>query len=103
MEKDYTSRYCNTISPAHQGRAYQVGEGFYKTMSPEDQRGFNRWLTGNAIIGSILAMGLIAMAIGGFNAAPLPTVANSKNLDVTASKLHAHEISAQSYTKRPTP
>jgi hypothetical protein len=50
MEKDNISRYCKTISPEHQGRAYQVGEGyisrFYKTMSPEDQRGFNRWLTG---------------------------------------------------------
>ena len=44
MEKDYISRYCKTISPEHQDRPYQVGEGyisrFYKTMSPEDQRGF---------------------------------------------------------------
>jgi hypothetical protein len=75
----------------------------HKTMSPEDQRGFNRWLTGNAIIGSILAMGLVAMAIGGFNAAPLPTVANSKNPDVTASKPGLIDISARSRTQSPAP
>ena len=62
MEKDNISGYCKTISPEHQGRAYQVGEGyisrFYKTMSPEDQRAYNRWLKGNAILGLILAGGL---------------------------------------------
>jgi hypothetical protein len=106
MEKDYISRYCKTISPEHQDRPYQVGEGyisrFYKTMSPEDQRGFNRWLTGNAIIGSILAMGLVAMAIAGFNSAPSPTMANSKNPDVIASK-PGHDISARSRTLSPAP
>ena len=107
MEKDNISRYCKTISPAHQGRAYQVGEGyisrFYKTMSPEDQRGFNRWLTGNAIIGSILAMGLVAMAIAGFNSAPSPTMANSKNPDLIASKPGLDDISARSRTQSPAP
>jgi len=106
MEKDYISRYCKTISPEHQDRPYQVGEGyisrFYKTMSPEDQRGFNRWLTGNAIIGSILAMGLVAMAIAGFNSAPSPTMANGKNPDVIASKT-GHDISARSRTQSPAP
>ena len=106
MEKDYISRYCKTISPEHQDRPYQVGEGyisrFYKTMSPEDQRGFNRWLTGNAIIGSILAMGLVAMAIAGFNSAPSPTMANSKRPDVIASK-PGHDLSARSRTQSPAP
>jgi hypothetical protein len=84
MEKDYTSR-------------------FYKTMSPEDQREYNRWLTGSAVIGSILAMGLVAMAIAGFNSAPLPTVANSKNHDVIASKPGLDDISARSRTPSPAP
>jgi hypothetical protein len=76
---------------------------FYKTMSPEDQRVYDRWLMGNAIIGSILAMGLVAMAIAGFNSTPSPAVANSKNSDVIASKPHPHEISARSRTKSPAP
>ena len=85
MEKDYTSR-------------------FYKTMSPEEQRVYNRWLTGNAIIGSILAMaGLVAMAIGGFNSAPSPTMANSKNPDVIATKPGLDDISARSRTQSPAP
>jgi hypothetical protein len=36
---------------------------FYKTMSPVDQRTYNRWLKANAILGLILAGGLVAMAI----------------------------------------
>jgi hypothetical protein len=59
---------------------------YYKTMSPEDQRTYNRWLKGNAIAGSILAVGLIAMALAGSNSAPSPSVANIKNPDVVASK-----------------
>jgi hypothetical protein len=103
MGKNYVSRYWKTISPEHQGRVYQVGKGyisrFYKTMSPEDQRVYDRWLMGNAIVGSILAMGLVAMAIAGFNSAPSPMVANSKNPDVIASKPRPHDISARSRTK----
>ena len=103
MGKNYISRYWKTISPEHQGRVYQVGKGyisrFYKTMSPEDQRVYDRWLMGNAIVGSILAMGLVAMAIAGFNSAPSPMVANSKNPDVIASKPRPHDISARSRTK----
>jgi hypothetical protein len=106
MEKDNISRYRKTISPEHQGRVYQVGKGyisrFYKTMSPEDQRKYNRWLMGNAVIGSILAMGLVAMAIAGFNSAPSPTMANSKSPDVIASK-PGHDISARSRTQSPAP
>jgi hypothetical protein len=72
---------------------------FYKTMSPEDQRIYNRWLMGNAVIGSILAMGLVAMAIVGFNSAPSPTVATGKNPDVVASKARPNNMSAQSGSK----
>jgi hypothetical protein len=83
MEKDHTSRYC-------------------KTMSPEVQREYNRWLMGNVVIGSILAMGLVAMAIAGFNSAPSPTMANSKT-DVIASKPGLDDISARSRTQSPAP
>jgi hypothetical protein len=107
MEKSYISRYWKTIAPEHQGRVYQVGKGyisrFYKTMSPEDQRVYNRWLMANAIIGSIFAMGLLAMAIAGSNSAQSPTVANSKNPDVIASKPRPDDISARSRTKSPPP
>jgi hypothetical protein len=84
MEKDHTSRYC-------------------KTMSPEVQREYNSWLMGNAVIGSILAMGLVAMAVAGFNSAPSPTIANSKNPDVIASKPGLDDISARSRTQSPAP
>jgi hypothetical protein len=107
MGKGNISRYWKAISPQHQGRVYQVGKGyisrFYKTMSPEDQRVYNRWLMGNAIVGSILAMGLLAMAIAGSNSAQSPTVANSKNSDVIASKPRPDDISARSRTKSPAP
>ena len=37
----------------------------YKSMSPEDQLSFNRWLKANAIFGLILAAGVVAMAFAG--------------------------------------
>jgi hypothetical protein len=36
-------------------------------MSPEDQLEFDRWLKANAIVGSILAVGMLLMALGGSN------------------------------------
>jgi hypothetical protein len=47
-------------------------------------------------------MGLVAMAIAGFNSAPSPTMANSKNPDVIASK-PGHDIRARSRTPSPAP
>jgi len=38
---------------------------YYSRLSPEDQRRFDRWLKANAIVGAILATGLIAMALTG--------------------------------------
>jgi hypothetical protein len=36
---------------------------------------FDRWLKANAVIGSMLAVGMLAMALAGFNlAAELPSV-----------------------------
>ena len=34
-------------------------------MSPKEQREFDRWLKTNAILGSILAIGMLAMALAG--------------------------------------
>ena len=42
----------------------------YKTLSPDDRRKFDRWLSSNAVIGSILAAGLVAMAVAGSNSGP---------------------------------
>jgi hypothetical protein len=42
----------------------------YRTMSPQDQATFRRWLRLNAVAGSVLAAGLIAMALVGSSAAP---------------------------------
>jgi hypothetical protein len=42
----------------------------YRTMSPQDQATFRRWLRLNAVVGSILAAGLVAMALVGSGAAP---------------------------------
>jgi hypothetical protein len=40
----------------------------FRTMSPEDQATFRHWLRLNAVVGSILAAGLVAMALVGSNA-----------------------------------
>jgi hypothetical protein len=37
----------------------------YQRLSPEDKRAFDRWLKTNAILGSILAVGMLAMASAG--------------------------------------
>jgi hypothetical protein len=42
----------------------------YKTLSPDDRRTFDRWLKGNAVFGSIMAAGLVAMAVAGLNSGP---------------------------------
>jgi hypothetical protein len=39
----------------------------YKTLSPDDRRKFDRWLSSNAVIGSIFATWLVAMAVAGLN------------------------------------
>jgi hypothetical protein len=40
----------------------------YERMSPDDQRTFDRWISANAIFGAVLALGVLAMAVAGFNA-----------------------------------
>jgi hypothetical protein len=39
------------------------------TQSLKEQREFNRWLSSNTILGSILAIGMLAMALAGSNSA----------------------------------
>jgi|ERR1700730_7722686 hypothetical protein len=50
----------------------------YKNLSPEDRRSFDRWLRGNAVVGSIFGVALVAIALGGLQTqetatAPAPT------------------------------
>ena len=40
----------------------------YERLSPEDQRTFDRWMRANAVLGAVLALGMLAMAFAGFNA-----------------------------------
>ena len=37
----------------------------YRTMSPDDQVTFRRWVRLNAVVGAIMAVGLVAMALVG--------------------------------------
>jgi hypothetical protein len=38
-------------------------ERAYQSITPEDKREFDRWLNSNAILSSIFAIGLLAMAV----------------------------------------
>jgi hypothetical protein len=40
----------------------------YERLSPEDRRTFDRWMRANAVLGAVLALGILAMAFAGFNA-----------------------------------
>jgi hypothetical protein len=41
-----------------------------KNLSPEDRLTFDRWLIGNAVVGSIMAIGMVAMAVAGSTSIP---------------------------------
>ena len=56
------------------------------TQSPEEQREFNRWLTSNTILGSILAIGMLAMALAGSNSGGRSDEAMAARPIVAASK-----------------
>ena len=56
------------------------------TQSPKEQREFNRWLTSNTILGSILAIGMLAMALAGSNSAGQSDEATAARPIVAASK-----------------
>src|SRR5260221_2466539 len=44
-------------------RARGITVAHYKNLSPKDQQSFNRWLLGNAIVGSIFSLALVIFAI----------------------------------------
>jgi hypothetical protein len=41
-----------------------------RSLSPEDRLTFDRWLVGNAVVGSIMAIGIVAMAVAGSISTP---------------------------------
>jgi hypothetical protein len=47
----------------------------YRTQFPDDRATFGRWLKANAVIGSILAAGMIVMAVAGSQSRPPHDVA----------------------------
>jgi hypothetical protein len=42
----------------------------YKTQFPDDQATFKRWMRANVVLGSLIAIGLIAMAVAGSRSGP---------------------------------
>jgi hypothetical protein len=58
-------------------------------MPPEDQRECDRWLKADAIVGLIIALGMLAMALAGWDSVGRPDSAltdSPKSSDVAASK-----------------
>ena len=56
--------------------------------SPQDWREFDRWIKANAIIGSLLAAGLLAMAVAGAPSAgsgDAAAAANSSGAEMTTA------------------
>src|SRR5258708_29255677 len=48
----------------HRTRGITVAH--YKNLSPKDRQSFNRWLLGNAIVGSIFSLALVLFALAGW-------------------------------------
>ena len=46
-----------------------MGNGVSRDYQRKNQREFDGWLKANAILGSILAIGMLAMALAGLNSA----------------------------------
>jgi hypothetical protein len=64
-----------------------------KKWSPQDWREFDRWIKANAIIGSLLAAGLFAMAVAGAPSAGSGDAAaaagNSSGTEITTASSRA--------------
>ena len=60
----------------------------YRTQFPDDRATFSRWLKANAVIGSILAAGMIAMAVAGSKSRP------PHEVDVAGIEKAASDIAA---------
>jgi hypothetical protein len=65
-----------------------------KHMSPEDRRTFDRWLKANMVIASIVATGIVAMAMAGAGADADSIGPRSAIADVrpVAKPLSPHEL-----------
>lgn len=80
-----------------------MGKGYivrrYVTMSPDERQTFDRWLGRNAVLGLIIAAGLLAMALAGSTTvAPGNTAAttNASAPNVVASKKYDRRSGASS-------
>jgi len=51
-----------------------------QNMSPEDQLTFDGWIRANAVVGSIFAIGMLAMAVVGSNSVTRPDTNGSLNI-----------------------
>jgi len=61
-----------------------MGNDFWRDY-PSNPREFERWLRANTVLGSILAIGILVMALAGFYSAGQPDGATEFS-SVTASK-----------------
>jgi hypothetical protein len=72
---------------------------YYKDMSAEDQRKFDRWLKTNMVIASIVAVGLLCMALAGAGAGPNSFGPSSAVADprpaIASGSLSAYELMAR--------
>ena len=50
-----------------------------QNMSPEDRLTFDGWIRANAVVGSIFAIGMLAMAVMGSNSVTRPDTSGSRN------------------------
>src|SRR5262245_45866525 len=84
-------------APHRTGRAV-MSRGYiarqYRAMSPEDRHTFDRWLKANAVVGSIFAAGLFAMALAGSMGPRDATVANTIDASKVAASEKNHSVSS---------
>ena len=60
--------------------------GIDQKMSPKEQHEFDGWLKTNAVLGSILTIGMMAMALAGSNSAGRSDAAMAASTKVAAFK-----------------
>lgn len=73
---------------SHQTEGVVEKRDIVRKWSPEDWREFDRWIRANAVIGSLLAAGLLVMAVAGAPSAgsgDAAAAADSKGSEVGAS------------------
>jgi hypothetical protein len=63
----------------------------HKHMLEGEQRAFDRWITRNVVVGSILAGGLLCMALVGSGASISPRQAGAQITELSASQKHSDQ------------